>query len=233
MRHGPALSASPSLLARCLPASAAALLGLVVASTAVAATAPLARPVPTLQLSGPVHWTAVSGRTGQFSKTVGGNGDIRAAKHIKWWESSDEPCQFQVGLAAVDGNEPPRNVDDEFCGGSPGSPKVVWRPAAGEFVTAVAVCLTDKADTSKDKLKGLRLWGRIVDASTGELGAENGPAENTRSHCAQWSPKVSCPAGEIATKIKVYYNRQSGSATTNEHGFARGISLGCRAVELD
>lgn len=175
-------------------------------------------------LDGSVTWTAVSGDTGAESKIVGSSTDVRAAYSIRWYEDADDPCKFRVynRHLNLDGVQTP---EKSWCGGSPGNEKWAERRGADEYITALQVCLTDKKDSSKNKIKGIRLWGRELTAGT--LGPENGPDEARHTNCKKWSNKVSCPSGQIATKIKVYYNEYQWTS----HGFATGIALGCRDVD--
>ena len=175
-------------------------------------------------LDGSVSWTAVSGDTGAESKIVGSSTDVRAAYSIKWYEDADAPCKFRVynrhlNLGGV------KTPEASWCGGSPGNEKWAERRGADEYISALQVCLTDKKDSTKNKVKGIRVWGKTLTA--GSLGPENGPDEAKHTNCKQWSNKVSCSSGKIATKIKVYYNEYQWTT----HGSATGISLGCRDVD--
>ncbi len=175
-------------------------------------------------LDGAVSWTAVSGDTGAKSRIVGSSTDVRAAYSIRWYEDADDPCKFRVynRHLNLDGVKTP---ETSWCGGSPGNEKWAERRGANEYITALQVCLTDKKDSTKNKVKGLRVWGKTLTA--GNLGPENGPDEAKHTNCKKWSSKVSCPSGKIATKIKVHYNEYQWTT----HGFATGISLGCRDVD--
>jgi len=175
-------------------------------------------------LDGGVTWTATSGDTGAKSRIIGSSTDVRAAYSIKWWEDTDDPCKFEVynrhlNLGGV------KTPETSWCGGSPGNMKWAERRGGDEYITALQVCLTDKNDSTKNKIKGIRVWGRDLD--TGVLGAQNGPDESTHTNCKKWKNKVTCPSGQIATKIKVHYNEYQFTS----HGFATGISLGCRDVD--
>ncbi len=174
-------------------------------------------------LKGAVHWSAVSGDTGAKSETIGSDTDVRAAYSVRWWEDADDPCKFRVYNRHINrgGIKTP---EASWCGRSPGNEKWAERRSEDEYITALQVCLTDKKDSTKNKIKGLRVWGRTLSAGT--LGPENGPDEDKHTHCKKWSKKVSCGSGEIATQIKVYYN----DYTRTKGGFATGISLGCRDV---
>jgi hypothetical protein len=72
-----------------------------------------------------------------------------------------------------------------------------------EAVTGVQVCLNDRPSSSAERMKGVRLWGRTVDPQTAALGPTNGPSETKRKHCKDWSPRVNCPTGQVAAKIRL------------------------------
>ncbi len=175
-------------------------------------------------LDGADSWTAVSGDTGEESKIIGSSTDVRAAYSIRWYEDADDPCKFRVynrhlNLGGV------QTPETSWCNGSPGNEKWAERRSADEYITALQVCLTDKKDSTKNKIKGLRVWGRTL--TSGTLGPENGPDEDSHTNCKKWSNKVSCGSSKIATKIKVYYNPY----LWRSYGPATGISLGCRDVD--
>lgn len=185
-----------------------------------------------VRLEGKTTWTAVSGDTGNREVILGRTAPFHSSYAIAWWEDGDDPCQFELVTRHLNrgGEDAP---DAEWCeNGSPGNLKGVARFGTNEYITALQVCRTDKNDPSEDKIKGLRVWGRVVTKRTAALGAENGPDEDDHTHCKVWENKVSCPAGQVASRIKVYYqnywNNYSDSYTS--YGFATGISLGCRKV---
>jgi hypothetical protein len=211
-------------------------------SVPVAAAAPATVTVPitlagaivagNVDVSGSVTWTAVSGDTGGHSYTIGTDSDAVAAYSLRWWEDSDDPCKFRFykrNLDSGDVNTPER----DFCNGSPGNEKWAERRGVNEYITAIQVCRNDKQDSTRESIKGIRLWGRVIDKNAVTLGPENGPDEDKHNHCEVWRTKVSCPAGQIATKIKVYYDTYVSYGFATDYGFARGISLGCRPIAED
>ena len=208
---------------RIAAAGTMALLGIAIAGTAVAAPATLS---PQVELEpgvvGAVHWTATSGETSSRSTVLEavGNADQFAAKGFEWTERSDSPCWAELRLAAL------ANTDGQYkryakCAKRVSSRKIVSRAGANEVITGLQICLTDKKSSSQNRLKGVRLWGRTVDPETAELGPINGPSHAQRKHCAQWSRRVNCPAGEVATKFRIFGSKAM-----------QGISLGCRAVGM-
>lgn len=232
LEHAPSPSRSSRRAGLASLILGAGLLGITLGSAATAAPPKgggLVRPEPApLRLGDEVTWTAVSGETGSTEKVIGPRNRRRAATAVMWWENKDNPCRFRVdGELLNDSSDRHAFKKEHECRGGVGDKKAVSRPADGEFITAVEVCLTDKKKSSRDKLKGIRLWGRILDRETRTLGPENGPAEDHHAHCNDgWTEKVSCPAGQVAQQVKVYFNRRP-----YKPGYARGISLGCRAIE--
>lgn len=207
---------------------------LVVTSLAVVAhaTPPAGKPAPAplepsgVKLEGDVIWTAVSGDTADKAASLGQDNDFQALYAFTRWEDSDDPCKFDAFTRHLNQEDDTKVDSTKFCSGSPGNDKTVIRRAKNEYVTAVQVCATDKNESARDKVKGVRLWGRIVDPKTGVLGAENGPAEATHTNCKEWKAKVSCPAGTVASKLKVYSSRY----TWSDAGVGKGLALGCRRV---
>lgn len=221
------LSASLSLLAGSAGASthltmspALSRLGQVVAAaTANAVT-----------LTGDLTWTAVSGDTGQNSYIIGSDSDDLAVYSIRWWEDSDDPCKFRAYKRDLDDASDVNLPERSFCDGSPGNEKWAERRGANEYVTAIQICRNDKADSTKEKLKGIRLFGRTIDKAAATLGPENGPDEAKHTNCDVWRQKVACPSGQVASKFKVYYETYTVYGTQTDYGFAKGIALGCRRI---
>jgi hypothetical protein len=181
-------------------------------------------------LSGAVTWTRVSGDTGKYTKVVGGENEYQAAYSIRWWESSDDPCKFEVYTRHLNNPDNFKSPDRSFCKGSPGDEKWAERRGKNEYITAIQVCLTDKKDSTRNKVKGVRLWGRTLDVKAAKLGPQNGPDESRHTNCKTWSKKASCPAGQVATKVKVYFEKYTQGPWEHDYGFAKGIALGCREI---
>lgn len=178
-----------------------------------------------VKMEGDILWTAASGNTAEKTANLGQDNDFQALYAMTWWEDGDDPCKFDAFTRHLNQADNMKVDSTKFCSGTPGSDKTVIRRAKNEYVTALQVCVNDKKDSSKDKVKGVRFWGRIVDTETGVLGAENGPEEVTRTNCDTWRTKVSCPAGTVASKLRVYSSRY-----VNDIGVAKGLALGCRRV---
>lgn len=180
--------------------------------------------------TGETHWTAVSGYTGLVNVVLGASdADYQGGVSIQWFEDSDDACKvtfytrhFNVGDSKPNGYEK--------CYGSSGNEKWVARRGESEYITALQVCTTDKSgDSAKNKLKGIRLWGRVLDAAKATLGPVNPPDDAIHTHCKDWSKKVECPAGEVAAQIRVYMEDRVVPMQPT-HSMAKGIALGCRKV---
>ena len=180
-----------------------------------------------VRLDGDVHWTAASGDTAEAPKILGHSNDFQAFYGLEWWEDGDDPCKFAASTRHLNQQDNAKVDTADFCSGSAGNKKTILRRAPNEYVSSIQVCTTDKKDSARDKIKGVRLWGRTVDTKSGALGPENGPEEVRHTNCKTWKAKVSCPAGTVASKIKVYAEHWSG---TSGAGYGRGIALGCRRV---
>ncbi|MBV1858759.1 MAG: hypothetical protein KUG77_10135 [Nannocystaceae bacterium] len=202
-----------------------------------AVAAPTLTPIEThTELRGPTTWSQVSGYTGPRVNQLGARHRKRALGTIRWWEDSDEPCKFWVtgkdvtGNGTGLGNAKRANFQTEFCrGNTNGDQLVVGAHTEHEFLTGLQVCVTDKNNTYKNKLKGIRVFSRMYDQSQGTLSGENDPVERKLKHCKKWSQKVSCPAGKVVTQIKLY-SRLTSDDGDEEHGYARGIAIGCREI---
>lgn len=201
------------------------LLGVASTTTAVAAPATIS-PQLAPRFVGPVHWTRTSGNAHYISKVLEPSeaGSQYGATSFEWSERSDSPCWAHLRFLPLDGTlYAGKSARLNKCTKHRQSVKKVRTDAV---ITGVQVCLTDKSSSSKNKLKGVRLWGRTVDPETAALGPTNGPAYAERKNCAQWSRRVNCPTGEVAAKFKVF----GASDTSGKH--MEGISLGCREVEM-
>lgn len=211
---------------RIAAAGALAIFGLASAGTAVAAPATIEVNLEP-RLAGPVHWSATSGNTNYISTVLEPtlNASGYAARSFEWSERSDSPCWAKVGFTPLgDFDWISRRLNN--CDEHRASIKRVSRGQANEAITGIEVCLTKKSSSSKDRLKGVRLWGRTIDPETGALGPVNGPAKAQRKRCRKWSGRVNCPSGEVAGKFKIF------SGANDTRPYMQGISLGCRRVEM-
>ncbi|MEM6295515.1 MAG: hypothetical protein AAGA54_29850 [Myxococcota bacterium] len=188
------------------------------------------------ELTGRTSWSAVSGLTGPKVDQLGARHRKRAFAFVRWWEHSDEACKFWVYYKNVAGSDAQQgtanlsNFRTEFCNGpTNGDQLAVGASTENEFVTGLQVCLTDKKDDYKNKLKGIRTFSRMWDEHHATLSSENDPVERKLGHCKKWSRKVSCSAGQVVTQLRVY-SRITSDRGEEEHGYAQGIAIGCREL---
>jgi hypothetical protein len=95
-----------------------------------------------------------------------------------------------------------------------------WQRAdvgTGQFVTAISVCTA----AGKQEIHGLELWASSLD-SAGKLKPAAKSVKLELAHCEKWSAKRACPAGSVATGVRV-------SANDSESG-AVGLALRCQGV---
>lgn len=151
-------------------------------------------------------------------------------KGITWREDKDKPCDMVVdakelvsGLVYGDSKTAAvaPNGDFGICGGKPGNEKRVRLSAAAHYVRGVQVCTTDKKNSDDNRLKGIRLYIAEVKAD-GSVTALNNYEQDRHTNCAVWRTTVSCPAGHIASGVRVHHRG----------GYFTGLGLKCRKVEV-
>lgn len=178
--------------------------------------------------------TKVSGHSGVNRKLSSGKN--RFVYALGWSERSDEPCFF----GAADARWKPEDGSFwtggwetyEECDLKKSSFKMVnfesdsdvdlekghflgW--TTERFVSGVRVCTSKKNNSSKERLKGIKIKSSTLDLATGKV-EEDGAVERTeRTNCKTWHDWVECPKGKIATAVIVQ---------TNDDG-ARGLQLEC------
>jgi hypothetical protein len=197
---------------------AAPLAGLALVLSTAAARADVDNKV---KLEGDETITAVSGYSGGY-KDVGGDGDYQGLFGIEWWENADDPCKmtgFTHHLNTFDVKQPSTTIG--ACS-SPGNRKYVNVAGNADNIYKIQVCTTDKSRTNKDKLKGIRVWGRSIEYSKPlKLTTQSTAQEVKHTNCKEWHDAVACPAGQIATRLRVHYN--------SEYDIT-GLALICRKV---
>ena len=84
--------------------------------------------------------------------------------------------------------------------------------------TAIQACVRN------DKIKGLRLWGKVV-RPNGKLGQNTAKAEYKRTNCRQkdWKTKITCGADRIITGLRFH------SVNANK-GFS-GLAIRCGKIK--
>jgi hypothetical protein len=90
------------------------------------------------------------------------------------------------------------------------------------YIRGIQVC----TNNSGTRVKGVKLYGATLNRSTGALTNVATPKAFDRPNCnGNWKVAQYCPAGEIATKIRVSYDDRYANREIN------GLALTCREVE--
>ncbi len=157
--------------------------------------------------------TATSGVTsGGSYKTLGGSKDYKAIHRITNRESSNHPCKMKTKMRHLNNYTATAETESLDTGCTKDKITVGYEDTE-TYVRAVQVC------TNNTKIKGLRVWGTKLDRHTGNL-TNVARKQDTRTNCISWHSKSECPAGNVASKIKVSYGLKDFF----------GISLVCRTV---
>jgi hypothetical protein len=161
----------------------------------------------------------LSGRSGSPTASItelGAPSNIYALFHISWDEDGDSPCAMRATKSEINGSGDIYSNDFTGCTYWPSESKSVgWPYDSGIFVTGLAVC----TNAGSDRLKGIQLFGGVV-LSNGVLVPGAPPMITQNPNCNTWHPPVFCPAGHVATKLRVHH-------TGDE---IRALSLACREV---
>lgn len=175
--------------------------------------------------------TKVSGYAGQF-KSVGPTGGFRGISAIEWWEDRDKPCKLELTTKHFnngDTNQPEiildgvtTNLGTKQCA-TPGNRKWIGLSGTDDWIYKVQVCTTDKNQTSKNKLKGIRIWARSVNnRSPLEIISQSANQETKHAHCDKWHTAQACPTGKVASRIRVHHDASEEQII--------GLALECRTL---
>ena len=186
---------------------ALALLVLVSTSTSIA--------FAQVELAHGVTWTDLSGTAGTAVTDVGAGSTVHAVNRIRVAESSDVPCFLGVYKSEIN-----RSGDaifaawDECPGLNNPLEEAGFPDDSGLHVYGVNVC----TNSLQTRLKGVMLFGGVV-VSDGTFFPAGVPAYFVRPNCNTWHSAVFCPAGQVASKVRIHHT-----------GGVHGLSLGCRVV---
>ncbi|GAB5533874.1 MAG: hypothetical protein Rubg2KO_01230 [Rubricoccaceae bacterium] len=103
-------------------------------------------------------------------------------------------------------------------------------------IRGLQVCHNDR-DGRNYKLKGLRVFMATINQDgNGEVSPDPGLTSTfERNHCREWSREVTCPSGQVAVGVKVYYhdgrNNRGRNAISNPDRIT-GLALQCRRVRV-
>jgi len=149
---------------------------------------------------------------------------------LTWYEDKDKPCSITLQTKSLnpvvssDTNGVQQASPDkthEFCKGKPGNSKSVVFTNKKYFIRGVAVCTSDKKSSANDRLKGIEIYAAEI-KSDGTVVALKNTEKNQHTLCKSWHTPIYCPAGEIASTLKVNY----------KDDYYSGLGLGCRKVGL-
>lgn len=185
--------------------------------------------------------TAIAGGAGTDSRIIGAGGNFQGVYRILWAENSNVPCYFRVYSRHV--NQGTTQTEDANLGGAScqetsTSQRSVGFNSPGLFVNGIAVCRRDQ------RVKAIRLLYADV-GPRGTVTTVKRSDFNTQPNCSRdnaatgtlpygdWGQERLCPAGTIASQIKVYFRPDNPPGlTTAIKQAATGISLICRPVEV-
>jgi hypothetical protein len=162
-----------------------------------------------------VTFTGRAGPATTSTIEIGEPSDLNALNTISWGESWDSPCWMRAYKAEINGAGVSTVGDFDSCTTTGPNKSVGWLNNSGIFATGLAVC----TNAGSDRLKGIQLFGGTI-LSTGVLVPGAPPMITTRTNCNTWHAAVFCPAGEVATRLRVHHT----------NGEIRALSLGCRVV---
>lgn len=152
-------------------------------------------------------------------------------KGFSWWENRDKPCEFAIHRVSLnpvssgtssltDVKKPPADNSKSICSGSAGDEKTVkFLDGTQRFVRGIAVCTSDKAKSSDERIKGLRIYAaKVNDNGTVEKLDVN--RDDHRTNCKTWHAPVYCPSDYIVTALRLH----------QIHDYFTGIGIKCRQV---
>jgi len=165
-------------------------------------------------------WTEPSGSPGSSAAELAVTSEFFGIQALKVWDFDGRACSVQIEQSSF--NAPSLRPLDaaRFC-----EPRQTqsWKRAdigSAQFVTGISVCTANKDPIGR--VHGVELWGASVDAS-GKLKAAPQPVKLELPHCEKWLPKRACPAGHVATAVRV-------QLADGDEG-AVGIALRCQALK--
>ena len=169
-------------------------------------------------------WTQVTGYTATATKTTAGWAGS-AITGFQWWEKKDDPVRIQVSARTLCSGKCSGNESTTLKTGSDAGNSVSVKNVAtpeSHYITGIQVCTTNKGNTSKNKLKGIRLWSARIKPA-GRFVADPSPKSAQHTHCAKWGSERKCAAGQFVTGIKAYYGPKTGFT---------GLEVRCSTVEV-
>ena len=130
-------------------------------------------------------------------------------------ERFNRPCELGVYKANIDGSVDSIWAEWDDCVTTSPNKTVGFNTGSGIYVRGIAACTNNNAN---QRVKGIQVFGATI--SAGGVVTPVGDDWFSRPNCATWHAPVFCPAGQIATKVRVHH-------TGDE---MNGLSLACRDV---
>ena len=178
--------------------------------------------------TGSVATTGFSGGTADAQTKVGY--DQEFITDIAWAEYADHPCSFTVTGAHrfQDKWEEAAPVQASIPSGCKDTSSQFrvrshfdhTDPSQGTFVSGIQICRSDKDDSDKERLKGIRIKTSTVDANGVVSDGVGGEDDHKLAHCKTWESWQTCKPGYLARRIVV------GSVGPS----AKSIALECAPV---
>ena len=168
--------------------------------------------------------TNVSGHSGTEKKLSTGKHSFLFG--FGWSERSDKPCYLRSGDAKVyveDGKNGyiTKTKSYEECTEKSSSYKAIFFELDGNakterFITGVKVCTSDKKDSKKEYLKGVKIRSAKLNAK-GKVINDNAEESVVRTNCKLWHDWAECKKGQVATSL----------ITVSDSSGVRGLRLQC------
>ncbi len=161
-------------------------------------------------------YTATSGFEGTSITAIGAASSEHAVSFLSAGERNNRPCELGVYKADINGADDSIFAEWDTCNTTSPNKHIGWSTGDGIFVRGIRACTNN---SSNHRLKGIQIFGATI-SSTGVVTPVGDMDWYTRPNCQTWHPAVYCPAGQIATKVRVH-------RTGDE---INGLSLACRDV---
>jgi hypothetical protein len=183
------------------------------------AFAPAAFAAPPLtQKVGSEMWTYASGAMGATSQDIETTAAYYGLRAVTLFQYGRRPCALGAEEAPL---RAPGMVWLDTLRACEPTGGQEWKRAdvgEGRFVTAIATCRS-KRDHA---IHGVALWSAAL-GPNGELVSAKYPAAFQFRDCTDWQAKRECPAGLVATGVRVFWSDA-------ERG-VEGLSLRCHQLE--
>jgi hypothetical protein len=160
-------------------------------------------------------YTARSGFAGTTITSIGAPSGEHAVNFVTSGERANRPCDLIVSKSNIDGSIDTINAEWDACVNT-SIRGAGFASGTGIYVRGIAACTNNNAN---HRVKGIQVFGASI-AANGTVTPLGVDDWFSRPNCATWHTPVFCPAGQIATKVRVH-------RTGDE---INGLSLGCRDV---